>query len=557
MTSRASHYRNLAAWTAVGLALVIAPLSATATTADVPPPAVNVIDPTSPERPGYILTASEEFNGDGINSDLFMDSYLPHWSTSKGTKANYRVSDGTLKLYIDPNQAPWDPAHDSDTKVSSLQTFNKDYIHRWTNYRDIAHHTPTFRGFTQKYGYFEVRAKAAPGGGVHSAWWMTGVHQDLPEGANKQARQSGEVDIFEILGRNGGREAQMAVHPWGDKLNLGLFSATRSFADGTSFTDTWHTYGFEWLPNQLKLFVDGKHVVTHDKAIDYPMMMYLGVYEKTQRSAWTGPFDPGVPYPKVFEIDYVRAYQKQPVLPHTVRVNDGFLYGKSIAEKDTTRWIGGSSNGAILTQVWAPADGTYELSLGYRSQLGRDLTVTVNESERRDFHGLTSGSFTGPFKRVHFTAQLQSGWNRVRFGNDSGPAPDLGSLTVHGEVRSIDSQILASDTWLEGTARLEGSVVRWLGNDRGTLTATNVYAPTKGTYRVSVNYLSGEPRDFDVTVNGQLLTLPNLDSGSFSQLATASLEVPLKEGFNELKLGNRRGPAPDFHSLTVEPLTGS
>ena len=432
--TRARRHRTLGITTAIATALTLTVLTGFTMPSvhahgALPPDPADITDPTTPPLPGYVLTASDEFNGDDINHQLFTDSYLPHWSTSEGTKAHYEVSNGTLKLRIDEGQQPWDPEHDSDTKVSSIQTFNKDYIHRWTNYRDVARNTVPFRGFIQKYGYFEIRAKAAPGGGVHSAWWMTGVNQDVAEGVNRQARQSGELDIFEILGRNGGKEARMTVHPWGDKLNLGLTFTTGLFGDGSDYTSAWHVYGCEWTPEAIHLYVDGTLVATRNKRIDYPMMMYLGVYEKPQPISWTGPFDPSTPYPKTFEVDYMRAYQKADTLPMTMRINDGYLRGATVAERDWTRWLGGAGNDATLTNVWAPKDGNYELEISYRSGTDRDLTVTIN-GEDREFTALNSGSFTGDPEYITFTTTLHAGWNTVTVSNPTGPAPDLGTLTV-------------------------------------------------------------------------------------------------------------------------------
>lgn len=539
--------------TAIGGVAVLSPQSAFAYG---PPPAASeqIIDQTSPHLSGYALTASDEFNGTDINRSLFMDRYLPHWSTSPGTKANFEVSNGSLKLYIKKGQTPWDPHHDRETTVSSIQTFNKDYIHRWSNYKDVAQNTEPFRGFIQKYGYFEIRAKAAPGGGVHSAWWMTGVNQDLPEGVNKQARQTGEVDIFEILGRNGGKEARMTVHPWGDKLKLGLLPTTGLFGDGSDYTSAWHTYGYEWTPTQLRLYVDGKHVATRNKKIDYPMMMYLGVYEKTQAVTWTGPYDPTVPYPKTFEVDYMRAYQKVPTLPYSQRINDGFLRGQTVAAGDTTRWLGGSGNDATLTQVWAPKAGNYQVAVDYRSGSDRDLVVQVNSGQSKKFSQLNSGSFDGAFKQLSMVVPLKKGWNRMHFSNPAGPAPDLGNLTVKGLAEKISDTITAQEGHYQNRAVYRNNRGRWIGDGPGnTVTLSNVFVPADGKYRLGITYLSQGARSYDVTVNRQKkIRLDRLDSGSWEKPAVVYFDVDLKSGFNEITLGRDDGPAPDFLSLKVQ-----
>lgn len=398
---------------------------------DLPAEVAQVTDSDTPSKPGYLLTASDEFNNDDVNHGLFSDRYLEHWSVSPGTKAKYEVSDGTLKLKILPDQQPWDPIFDSDTKVSSLQTYEKDYIHKWTDYKDIAQSVPPFRGFIQKYGYFEIRAKAALGGGVHSAWWMTGVNQDQPEGKHAKSRETGEVDIFEILGRNNATAAQTAIHPWGDWPNLWPY--TSRFDDGkTNLAEKFHVYGFEWDEKFIKVYMDGKLVLTKEASPNYPMMTYLGVYEKQNSSSWTGPFDNSVPYPKTFEIDYFRAYQRIPKsLSKKYKLCDGVMRGKSICVKgETVRWIGLDRNDVTLPHVYAPTDGEYWLKLQYRSEEHRDLSVDVNGQPVAELTNLASGSFSGQPASIEFLTHLKAGWNSVRFYNQQDYAPDLTQLTV-------------------------------------------------------------------------------------------------------------------------------
>ena len=532
---------------------VFQPLSARAATSS--DDSQGLVAPSSPERSGYALTASEEFNGNDINHQLFMSDYLPHWSTSEGTRARYQVSGGSLKLMIDQDQKPWDPAFDGDTKVSSIQTYNRDYIHRWTNYPDVARHTEPFRGHIQKYGYFEVRAKAASGGGIHSAWWMTGVNQDQPENANKQARQSGEVDIFEILGRNGTTEALMSTHTWGDYFHT--WPTRASFGDGSDLSAQWHTYGFEWLPGKMRLYLDGKLVVTRNQSPDYPMVTYLGVYEKSGDS-WTGPFDPRVPYPKTFEIDYFRAYQKKPELPYSQNISDGVLRGQSVADSGTVRWMGGKGNDVTVREVYAPEAGVYRMAFDYRSEDPRNVSLQVNGGQTHTFEKLSTGSASGAFQSQPFAAQLRQGWNRIRFFNDSGYAPDLGVLQVR-EIVPVNGalRIPLTDAVLGGGVIADRGVVRWVGgNADRTVAVPDVYVHDDGQYTLTIEYASAEDRRLQLIVDGaRPFTLDNMNSGDWSRRATRTISVPLTRGVHMVTLGNDSAPAPDLISLTVTKVT--
>lgn len=518
--------------------------------APLPPDTASLIDPETPERDGYLLTASDEFNSTDINRHLFSDEYLPHWSAPGESRAHYEVSQGTLKLRIDHDQQPWDPRYDGSTRVSSLQTFNRDYQHAWTKYPDVYRHVTPFYGHIQKYGYFELRAKMAPGGGVHSAWWMTGVQQDQATGVNARARESGEVDILEILGRGGASEALMSTHTWGDLF--GLWPTRTNFSDGSDYSTQWHTYGFDWTRDHMDLYVDGKLVHHSRQSPNYPMVTYIGVYEKHEQSSWTGPYDPTVPYPKTFEVDYFRAYQARPTLPYAQEINDGFLRGSTRADGSMTRWLGGTGNDATLTQVYAPADGLYRMGLEYRSGEERDVSLSINNSSALPLKHLNSGSFRGSLKETGFSAPLKAGWNSIRFFS-SGSAPDLGLLHVYGAEEPSLAPIPISAGILEGSATNEGGIVRWLGRgSHNRVSLTHVWAPREGTYDMAISYRCGEPRNLHVEVNGISHVLEGLNSGSFSgAFATTHLRVHLNAGANTVRLGNPESAAPDLRTLQV------
>ena len=53
--------------------------------------------------------------------------------------------------------------------------------------------------------------------------------------------------------------------------------------------------------------------MTHRAAITYPLVQIISFYDnRAAKGAWTGTYDPSVPYPKSFDIDYIRMYKKIP-----------------------------------------------------------------------------------------------------------------------------------------------------------------------------------------------------------------------------------------------------
>lgn len=397
-----------------------------------PPPADYPANPL--DKPGYYLTAHDEFNVSGatLTPQLWNTRYLPHWSDT-ANEARYGIADGRLDLRIDRDTPAWDPARDGNTKVSGIQTAERDWLHRWTNYSGNAHHEETRLQHIQRYGYFEIRAKVAKGGGLHSAWWMIGAQQDI-DSATGATKQNGELDIFEILGRDTTR-GLFNWHRWSDTRTR---EQSTTFDAGVDLSAAYHVYGLEWTPTQMKLYLDNVLIKTIDQSPDYPMLTMLGLYEKSDPGSWTGPFDPTVPYPKTFSIDYFRAYQKTPTTPYSLELDDAALYGsaRSAVVGNATggravRQLGqGYANRAVLDELHAPAAGDRALTLRYASAEPRSITYRINGGAPVTVALSATGGWTS-FATKTFTARLVAGANTIEFYNPSGWAPDIDTLSVN------------------------------------------------------------------------------------------------------------------------------
>jgi beta-glucanase (GH16 family) len=73
-------------------------------------------------------------------------------------------------------------------------------------------------------------------------------------------------------------------------------------------TADFHVYGLEWDAKAVTWYVDGKQVHRSDKSPRNPFFIRLGIYEGD--SPWSGKMDPNDPYPKDFDLDYMRVYSK-------------------------------------------------------------------------------------------------------------------------------------------------------------------------------------------------------------------------------------------------------
>ncbi len=252
----------------------------------------------------WILDFQEEFDGPKLDPAKFSDIYLPHWSSEELVKANYRMDDGKIHLMIDQNQAGWRPG--TRQQISSIQTGMKDGLHIWDSSLGISGHTPAQDLYGTKYGYFELRAKAQKGGGIHSAWWMIGDQY--------QYDKSAEVDIFEILGKNiydNSSKVWVTIHPWYDTV---IGKQRLNYWVDTDVSADYHTYGFEWLPSGMKWYFDGKLVRETKQSPDYKMYTLLGIYQSWGGFfSWQGSVDESQPYPKSFDIDYFRVYKTKEI----------------------------------------------------------------------------------------------------------------------------------------------------------------------------------------------------------------------------------------------------
>ena len=268
------------------------------------------------------LVLQEDFDDGDLNTTVFSDSYLPHWTTYEQSLAHYDIQDGILSLKIEKDgQGPW--WHGSDVqKVSSIQTGMRDGMHLFWDSCYITEHHRAVTNFETKYGYFELRARVPSDGGLHSAWWMIGNET--------RAQQNAEIDIFEICGpdcKSNKSRVRVSVHPWDDDS---LSEQSLDYYPTCNVSEEFHVYGFEWLPSGMKFYFDGQLVKETTQSPDYPMTTLLGIYENNA-PLWSGTIDPNGKYPKRFEIDYFRVYKTAEMIAADEEAKKSPVSGENIA----------------------------------------------------------------------------------------------------------------------------------------------------------------------------------------------------------------------------------
>lgn len=266
--------------------------------------------PNPLEKEGYRLIFHDEFDGEEINTDKWIPEYLPSWPKDRSVCApTYEMKNGIIRLIIDKNSKN---EFDKGMHISGFMSASRTGLHHYDPKKKALHQIKTEVTQINQYGYYEMRAKMQDGGGVHCAWWLIGFEDD--------PNQSCEIDIFEILGTDINR-IWSTVHSWKDSTIQ--YHTEHPWFANKKLAEEFHIYGFDWTPEGVTGYVDGIQVMKHKAAITYPLIQIISFYDNRKaKDGWTGTYDPTIPYPKSFDIDYIRMYKKIPEGYKSIPEND-------------------------------------------------------------------------------------------------------------------------------------------------------------------------------------------------------------------------------------------
>jgi len=162
---------------------------------------------------------------------------------------------------------------------------------------------------TWQYGRFEMRARIDISNGMWPAWWTLGVDKRWPG--------NGEIDIMEYY--RGKMLANIAC--LGNDRKPQWFSNTfqTDSLGGTAWASQFHTWRMDWTEEMIALYCDDQLLNKVDLALlenkdgtgfnpfKQPHYMLLNLAIGGQNGG-----DPSQTFfPKKFEVDYVRVYQKK------------------------------------------------------------------------------------------------------------------------------------------------------------------------------------------------------------------------------------------------------
>jgi len=263
-----------------------------------------------PIKPGWKLTFADDFDRPQLNDMYWYPAYrsgrkeyfrrIGFPSRWVDHNAHFVIEDSILKLRID-DRLPFrpKPAHPC---VSCITTSDHRFGPTTESFQIM-------EKFAQKYGWFEIRARCPRGSGLLSAFWLHQCdptkQEYTPEGQRKDlAAGAVEIDIIELQGRYN--------TPAGNDVNLNVhFTEKGHYLHHNDFdaADGFHVWAMEWEERRIAWYCDD--VCMEEYIGPTPpgkMFVLLALF---QYSGWIGEIDTAMVYPKDFEIDYVRVYQRE------------------------------------------------------------------------------------------------------------------------------------------------------------------------------------------------------------------------------------------------------
>lgn len=228
----------------------------------------------------WALTFQDEFSGTSVNTSKWKNkgpTLAGNKELQKYTPDNLSQKNGVLDITPEKQTAG------GQTKYTS-GTLRTDGM------------------FSQKYGYFEIRAQMPEGQGMWPAFWLRPNYDSPTRGAK-------EIDVFEYIGGKDPNTIHMTNH-WGQNYGADHHQKPQKTTLNTA-TSQYHTYGIDWQPDSITWYIDGKPVAKSTEGVPQEemfMILNLAIGGK-----WPGNPDATTPFGEdnAFKVDYVRVYQRK------------------------------------------------------------------------------------------------------------------------------------------------------------------------------------------------------------------------------------------------------
>ena len=241
-----------------------------------------------PEGPRWKLVWSDEFDEDGKTDSA-------NWGHTIDGQGN---GNDEAQYYTDRD------ASNARSKNGILTITARKEKKEWAEYTSAR----LFSRKTWTYGRFEIRAKLSVGLGTWPAIWMLPSKMTYGE---SMWIDNGEIDIAEAAGRDPDHVLSSAYSK-ADNYWTGVQKT--NYADVPNSATEFHTYTFEWLPELMEFYVDGKktHTIIREPGSDWTKWPFDQEYYLIMNLAVGGGFGGDIDdsvFPANIQIDYARVYR--------------------------------------------------------------------------------------------------------------------------------------------------------------------------------------------------------------------------------------------------------
>ncbi|MGE5222438.1 MAG: family 16 glycosylhydrolase [Omnitrophica WOR_2 bacterium] len=290
--------------------------------------AATVPGPTGQNSADWVSTFHDEFDGTALNRSVWRSDYP---NGTNGELQEY-VNDDSHRNYLVANG------------ILSLTARRESYSGKSYTSGVIT----TQNGFTQKYGFFEMRAKMPTHAmGLWPAFWL----MPNPTGSIP------ELDILEWLGRQPA-VAYMVLHY--------LSGQSQTYYNGPDYSAAWHTYGVNWQPGTITWYIDGVERKRFTDTTKIPNMAMFLIANLAVGGTWPHSPDSTTVFPATYAIDYIRVWRYSPAAPTpTTAPSTNMLRNGSFETTGATPWYTPWTTQNSLGASFTQDTSTY--ADGYRS----------------------------------------------------------------------------------------------------------------------------------------------------------------------------------------------
>lgn len=264
-------------------------------------------DPTVSTIEGYTLVWHDEFN-EGTKPDStdwsyehgFVRNREPQWYQPQ----NATVKNGLLVIEARKERVK--------NKFYDAGSSDWRYKRRYAQYTSSSINTSGHHAF--KYGIFKIRARIDTAKGLWPAIWLLGANSQRYWPAN------GEVDIMEFYPVDG-QSMILANAAWSGEQHRPIWDTERvAFSHFIEKDPRWpekfHVWKINWTSEYIRLYLDGEllNTINLDQTLNpdgfnpfhhsHYILLNLALRRNTN-------FLADITFPKKYEVDYVRVYQKE------------------------------------------------------------------------------------------------------------------------------------------------------------------------------------------------------------------------------------------------------